>query len=76
MSGRTLFNVVLSAFVLWSSVPVLQNMASQKKKQNKFFEPFRLVNSYGKFGRSAAVLLLLVMVACLVLASLERVLVV
>ncbi len=52
LSARTIFDVVFAAFVISASLPVLQNMASKKQKQNKYFEPFRLVNSYGKFGRS------------------------
>ncbi len=58
LSTREVFNLLWAAFILYSSLPVLQNMASKKQKQNKYFESFRMVNSYGKFGRLAALIII------------------
>ena len=50
---RQIFNLSVAVFLIHQSIPVVKNVIawSHKQKMNHFFEPFRMVNSYGKFGR-------------------------
>lgn len=48
---RHLVNASLLAILAYLSVPVVQNLFSSRQRMNTSFEPLRIVNTYGAFGR-------------------------
>ncbi|XP_046574863.1 LOW QUALITY PROTEIN: lipase maturation factor 1-like [Haliotis rubra] len=49
-SLRCIFNIGLGCLILGLSVPVVQNLFSQRQAMNKYYDSLRLVNTYGAFG--------------------------
>ncbi|XP_074641578.1 lipase maturation factor 1-like [Tubulanus polymorphus] len=47
---RSSFHLALAAMIGYLSLPVVQNLLSQKQLMNTSFEPLRIVNTYGAFG--------------------------
>lgn len=47
---RKALNLSICLLILYLSVPIVRNMASQNQIMNSSFDPFRLVNTYGAFG--------------------------
>lgn len=48
---KSTINLLILALVSYLSIPVVINLISEKQAMNTSFEPFRIVNSYGAFGR-------------------------
>lgn len=48
---RQAANISLGILVAWLSVPVVINLLSSKQVMNTSFNPLRIVNTYGAFGR-------------------------
>lgn len=48
---RRVVNVSLGILVAWLSVPVVINLLSSRQVMNTSFNPLRIVNTYGAFGR-------------------------
>jgi hypothetical protein len=42
---------LLLALIAYLSMPVVMNLLSPRQAMNTSFEPFRIVNTYGAFGR-------------------------
>lgn len=53
---RQAANLALGALVAWLSIPVVLNLLSPKQVMNSSFNPLRIVNTYGAFGRYCACL--------------------
>ena len=51
---RHLLNLSLGVLVAYLSVPIVQNLLSSRQIMNTSFDSFRLVNTYGAFGRYLA----------------------
>lgn len=52
MMIRRVVNVSLGVLIGFLSVPVVMNLVSSKQVMNTSFDPLRIVNTYGAFGRS------------------------
>ena len=50
---RRVFNISLGLLIVYLSYPVVQNLLSSRQRMNTSFEPLRIVNTYGAFGRYA-----------------------
>ena len=50
---RRVFNISLGLLIVYLSYPVVQNLLSSRQRMNTSFEPLRIVNTYGAFGRFA-----------------------
>ena len=48
---KTAIDCLLFCLVAYLSMPVVMNLISSNQAMNTSFEPFRLVNTYGAFGR-------------------------
>lgn len=48
---RMVSDVFLAILLAYLSIPVIQNLLSSKQAMNTSFDPLRLVNTYGAFGR-------------------------
>ena len=48
---RTLVHTCLGCLLAYLSLPILVNLASSSQAMNRSFDPFRIVNTYGAFGR-------------------------
>ena len=48
---RSSVNLIFFVMVGFLSLPVIYNLVSSSQAMNTSFEPFRLVNTYGAFGR-------------------------
>lgn len=48
---RQAVNLALGVLVAWLSIPVVLNLLSPKQVMNSSFNPLRIVNTYGAFGR-------------------------
>ena len=48
---RQVVNISLGILVAWLSVPVVINLRSSRQIMNTSFNPLRIVNTYGAFGR-------------------------
>lgn len=48
---RNTINLLLLALIAYLSMPVVVNLLSPNQMMNTSFEPFRIVNTYGAFGR-------------------------
>ena len=48
---RQLFNLCVGGLIAYLSVPIVQNLMSSRQIMNTSFDSFRLVNTYGAFGR-------------------------
>ena len=48
---RQLFHWVLGGLIAYLSLPTILNLMSAQQVMNTSFEPFRIVNTYGAFGR-------------------------
>jgi hypothetical protein len=48
---RRVFNVSLGILLAYLSIPIVQNLLSSRQVMNTSFDPLRLVNTYGAFGR-------------------------
>ena len=48
---RRVFNISIGVLIAYLSIPVVQNLVSSRQRMNTSFEPLRLVNTYGAFGR-------------------------
>lgn len=52
--ARRAVHLALGVLVAWLSVPVVLNLLSPQQVMNVSFNPLRIVNTYGAFGRYAA----------------------
>ena len=50
-SFRNILNVTIGCLIAYLSVPIVVNLASSQQAMNRSFDPFRIVNTYGAFGR-------------------------
>ena len=48
---RRVFELMLGAMLVYLSIPVVQNLLSSRQAMNTSFDSFRIVNTYGAFGR-------------------------
>ena len=48
---RRVFEFMLGAMIAYLSIPVVQNLLSSRQAMNTSFDSFRIVNTYGAFGR-------------------------
>lgn len=48
---RRVVNVAFGILIAYLSVPVVINLLSPRQMMNTSFEPLRIVNTYGAFGR-------------------------
>ena len=48
---RSVLDFVLAVLIIALSIPVVQNLLSSRQAMNTSFDSFRLVNTYGAFGR-------------------------
>lgn len=48
---RRVVNISLAVLIGYLSVPVVMNLLSSKQVMNTSFDPLRIVNTYGAFGR-------------------------
>lgn len=51
MLMRRVVNVSLGILIGYLSIPVVMNLLSSKQLMNTSFDPLRIVNTYGAFGR-------------------------
>lgn len=51
MLMRRVVNISLGILIGYLSVPVVMNLLSSKQMMNTSFDPLRIVNTYGAFGR-------------------------
>ena len=49
--ARGTVNLALGVLVAWLSIPVVLNLLSPRQVMNSSFNPLRIVNTYGAFGR-------------------------
>lgn len=49
--ARHTVNLALGVLVAWLSIPVVLNLLSPRQVMNSSFNPLRIVNTYGAFGR-------------------------
>lgn len=52
---RRVVNVSLAVLIGYLSIPVVLNLLSSRQMMNTSFEPLRIVNTYGAFGRCSIV---------------------
>uniref|UniRef100_A0A3B1IWV8 Lipase maturation factor n=1 Tax=Astyanax mexicanus TaxID=7994 RepID=A0A3B1IWV8_ASTMX len=57
-------NVALGVLIAYLSVPVVINLLSPRQVMNTSFDPLRIVNTYGAFGRSVCLSVLLCLHVC------------
>lgn len=48
---RRVVNISLGVLIGYLSIPVVMNLLSSKQLMNTSFDPLRIVNTYGAFGR-------------------------
>ena len=48
---RNIVNLSVGCLIAYLSVPIITNLASPSQAMNRSFDPFRIVNTYGAFGR-------------------------
>ncbi len=48
---RRVMNICLGILIGFLSVPVVMNLVSSRQVMNTSFDPLRIVNTYGAFGR-------------------------
>lgn len=48
---RRVVNVAFGILITYLSVPVVINLLSPRQVMNTSFDPLRIVNTYGAFGR-------------------------
>ena len=48
---RNIVNLSVGCLIAYLSVPIIANLASPSQAMNRSFDPFRIVNTYGAFGR-------------------------
>jgi len=48
---RHVFEIMLGLVLAYLSIPVVQNLMSSRQAMNTSFDSFRIVNTYGAFGR-------------------------
>ena len=48
---RRVFEFMLGILLVYLSAPVIQNLLSSNQAMNTSFDSFRIVNTYGAFGR-------------------------
>ena len=48
---RRCFNISIGLLLAYLSIPVVQNLLSSRQFMNTSFDPLRIVNTYGAFGR-------------------------
>lgn len=48
---RQLFDIAATVFIAYLSMPIIQNLWSNQQEMNRSYEPLRIVNTYGAFGR-------------------------
>lgn len=51
MLMRRVMNISLGILIGYLSIPVVMNLLSSKQLMNTSFDPLRIVNTYGAFGR-------------------------
>ena len=51
MNIRNIVNLSVGCLIAYLSVPIVANLASSSQAMNRSFDPFRIVNTYGAFGR-------------------------
>ena len=52
---RIVFDIGLGILIGYLSVPIVQNLLSSRQIMNTSFDPLRIVNTYGAFGRYTVV---------------------
>ena len=55
---RAVLNGMIGILLAFLSIPVVQNLLSSSQQMNTSFDSFRLVNTYGAFGRLVTTLYL------------------
>lgn len=55
MLMRRVVNISLAVLIGYLSIPVVMNLLSSRQMMNTSFEPLRIVNTYGAFGRYSTV---------------------
>ncbi|XP_065185827.1 lipase maturation factor 1-like [Sycon ciliatum] len=53
--SRQVVSLAVAGLIAYLSVPVVQNLLSARQAMNTSFEPLRIVNTYGAFGRYSPV---------------------
>ena len=48
---RNIVNLSVGCLIAYLSIPIVANLASSSQAMNRSFDPFRIVNTYGAFGR-------------------------
>ena len=48
---RRAFNISLGLLIAYLSIPVVKNLFASRQMMNTSFDPLRIVNTYGAFGR-------------------------
>lgn len=48
---RRVFELMLGVVLAYLSIPVVQNLLSSRQAMNTSFDSFRILNTYGAFGR-------------------------
>ena len=48
---RKVVSLIIGLLIAYLSVPIVVNLASPSQAMNRSFDPFRIVNTYGAFGR-------------------------
>ena len=48
---RQLLHLIIGCLIVYLSVPIVIILASPNQAMNRSFDPFRIVNTYGAFGR-------------------------
>ena len=51
MNLRNIVNLSVGCLIAYLSIPIVANLASPSQAMNRSFDPFRIVNTYGAFGR-------------------------
>lgn len=46
-----MLNLCLVLLLAWLSLPVVVNLLSSRQAMNTSYDPFRVLNTYGAFGR-------------------------
>ena len=59
---RRVMNIALGVLIGCLSVPVVMNLFSSRQVMNTSFDPLRIVNTYGAFGRYSTVRALMISV--------------
>ena len=48
---RKVYEIMMAILIAYLSIPVVKNLLSSNQAMNTSFDSFRIVNTYGAFGR-------------------------